>query len=98
MRAARSSTWWRPTGCWSPACICIFQASPIWCAMAQATGSFTRRGSTGCEEHDPEKWKPVFGKDHAQNLAPLLDLDAGGGDHLAPAVDLPLHVFGELRR
>jgi hypothetical protein len=23
-------------------------------------------------EHDPEKWMPVFGKDHAQNKKPRL--------------------------
>jgi hypothetical protein len=25
------------------------------------------RGGPFSLEHDPEKWKPVFGKDHAQN-------------------------------
>jgi hypothetical protein len=24
-------------------------------------------------EHDPEKWKPVFGNDHAQTKTPDLD-------------------------
>jgi hypothetical protein len=33
---------------------------------AKARGSFFRRVSS---VHDPEKWVPVFGKDHAQTVA-----------------------------
>jgi hypothetical protein len=24
-----------------------------------------RKDQASCKKHDPEKWKPVFGKDHA---------------------------------
>jgi hypothetical protein len=30
-------------------------------------------------EHDPEKWTPVFGKDHAQTIAFLAGLIAMAG-------------------
>src|SRR3954454_574782 len=34
--------------------------------MCRAKNRPTRRRAASCQAHDPEKWKPVFGSDHAQ--------------------------------
>ena len=37
---------------------------------------FLARGSLDAIEHDPEKWKPVFRKDHAPPKGPERDADS----------------------
>jgi hypothetical protein len=41
------------------------KATPIKSTKARMAPSLRRRKETPMLEHDPEKWKPVFRKDHA---------------------------------
>src|SRR5437016_10919850 len=59
--------------------------APRWCARSPPPPG-SSRGRRG-PEHDPEKWEPVFGKDHAQKKKHVktfaLALGAGGARGLA---------------
>jgi hypothetical protein len=48
-------------------------------------------------EHDPEKWRPVFGKDHAQTENPKRALTQGAGnvDEYISGIGDDLHVPAE---
>src|ERR1019366_4492570 len=45
-------------------------ASAPWSRISTDSGIIIRRGIDRGLAHDPEKWEPVFGQDHAQELVP----------------------------
>ncbi|HEY4863407.1 MAG TPA: hypothetical protein VIH65_04775, partial [Xanthobacteraceae bacterium] len=56
---------------------------PAFSTWAAPRSRIMSRFSNGCAEHDPEKWEPVFRKDHAPVKSMILkkpapDLIRGG--------------------
>ena len=48
-------------------CVSTRIAASIAAGVAARRGGFDERHHAATLEHDPEKWKPVFGRDHAQH-------------------------------